>query len=163
MSEIDLLRLKLENVFPEDKSLSPIEMSELLNDFCVKRGLTCKFGYLRKKELDQELISRINKFYKEKFDDLTTIIGYKSGRSIRNKYYQMVFAILEHHHFGIANNKNKLIKLSFNRFAEIFDVDRKTTSNNQVVVNFYSKKRYKLNVDNKLKIIFSEIENKILE
>jgi hypothetical protein len=55
----------LEKCFPEDKSLSPIEMSNLLDEFCKKRGLVCKFGYLRKNELNQELISRIKNYYKE--------------------------------------------------------------------------------------------------
>ena len=37
----------------------------------------------------------------------------------------MVYAILEHHHFGIANNNNKLKKISYCEFAETFEVNQK--------------------------------------
>jgi len=139
-------------------------MSNLLDEFCKKRGLVCKFGYLRKNELNQELISRIKNYYKEVFQDLVVILDYKSGRLIKNKYYEMVYAILDHHHFGIASKRNKLTKLSFSRFAEIFEVNRKTTSTNQNVTDFYSSKRYKLkkDKDDELRYIFDKIEKKIL-
>lgn len=139
-------------------------MSNLLDEFCKKRGLVCKFGYLRKKELNQELISRIKNYYKEVFQDLVVILDYKSGRLLKNIYFEMVYAILDHHHFGIANKRNKkLIKITYSKFAEIFGINRKTTSNNQMVVNFYSEKRFKLKGDKELQYIFKEIENKILE
>jgi hypothetical protein len=153
----------LEKCFPEDKSLSPIEMS-MLNEFFKKRGLDCRIGYLIKKELNQELISRIKKYYNEVFQDLVVVLDYKSGRLIKNKYYEMVYAILDHHHFGIASKRNKLTKLSFSRFAEIFEVNRKTTSTNQNVTDIYSSKRYKLkkDKDDELRYIFDKIEKIIL-
>lgn len=161
MSDLENKRLQLEILFPEDKSLSPIEMS-MLNEFFKKRGLDCRIGYLIKKELNQELISRIKNYYKEVFQDLVVILDYKSGRLIKNKYYEMVYAILDHHHFGIASkNKDKLVKLSFSKFAEIFKVNRKTTSGNQNYVDFYNKKRYNLKGD--LIYVFDKIEKVILE
>ena len=68
--------LQLEISFPEDKSLSPIEMSDYkdqIENLCKMLGLPCKSEYLEdnepKHELNQELISRINILYQEVFED----------------------------------------------------------------------------------------------
>ena len=159
----------MEITFPEDKSLSPIEMSnkkDEIENFCKMLGLSCKSEYLEDKEpkheLNQELISRINNFYQEVFKDLRTILKCKSGKTIKNKYYEMVYAVLNYHQYGIANKKgNKLNKLSYRIFAKIFEVDRKTTSRNQSVLDFRDENRYKM--DNDLKYIYDEIERKIIQ
>ncbi len=161
--------LQLEITFPEDKSLSPIEMSnkkDEIENFCKMLGLSCKSEYLEDKEpkheLNQKLISRINNFYQEVFKDLRTILKCKSEKTIKNKYYEMVYAILNYHQYGIANKKgNKLKKLSYRIFEKIFEVDRRTTSRNQSVVDFRDENRYKM--DNDLKYIYDEIERKIIQ
>lgn len=161
--------LQLEITFPEDKSLSPKEMSnykDKIENFCKMLGLSCKSECLEDKEpkheLNQELISRINIFYQEVFEDLRIILKNQSGKTIRNKYYELVYAILNYHQYGIANKKgNKLKKLSYRIFAEIFKVDRKTTSRNQSVVDFRDENRYKM--DNDLEYIYDEIERKIIQ
>lgn len=72
----------------------------------------------------------------------------------------MVYAILEKHQFGINNKKqNKLRKISYSQFAEIFHVDRKTIAKNIDYVNFYRKKN---NLNNNLKHIFYDLEKMIL-
>lgn len=152
--------MQLEKVYPEDKSLSPIEMRNLFEDFFAKRGLKLKVEFLRENELTQELISRIRSSYDDFKKDIKRILNYQSDRLVRNKYYEMVFAILEHHHFGIANKNKQLIKISFSRFAAIFEVNRKTTSGNQSITDFYRSKRYKKH--NELERIFYKIENVIL-
>jgi len=156
--------MQLENTYPEDKSLSPIEMSielkELLDDFCRKRGLVCKFEYLISRELNQELISRIKQRFNINQEDLATVLGYKSERGPKIIYYSMVYAILEKHQFGITNKKqNKLRKISYSQFAEIFHVDRKTIAKNINYANFYRKKN---NLNNNLKHIFYDLEKMIL-
>lgn len=168
MSEkkVDELVATLETIIPRER-LTPIEMSNLLNEICAERGLACSFKYLIKNELNQELISRIKFFFTKKYKDLKNALGFKSERSIKNFYYQMVYAICDHHHFGIANNKKKLIKISYCKFAEVFEVNRKTTSDNQKVANFYDSQRIKLKPegqnDKEIRRIFKEIEQIILE
>ena len=164
MFDIDILRMKLEQCYPENKPLAPIEMSKLMDEFCRKRGLVCKFEYLINpdKELNQEFISRINNYYQEVFQDLVAILNYKSRQLIRNKYYKMVYAILEHNNFGIANkNKKRLLKIDYSKFSRIFDVDRKVLASNQKLVNFYDDSRYNWKGD--LKYIFDQIEIIVLE
>ena len=168
MSEkkVDELKATLETIIPRER-LTPIEMSYLLNEICAERGLACSFKYRRQKELNQELISRIKTFFNILYKDLKNALGFKSERSIKNFYYQMVYAILEHHHFGIANNNKKLKKISYCEFAEIFEVNRKTISANQNVANFYDSQRIKLKPegqnDKEIRRIFKEIEQIILE
>lgn len=152
--------MQLEKCYPEDKSLSPIEMRNLFEDFFAKRGLKLKVEFLRENELTQELISRIRRSYDDFKDEMKRVLKFKSDRLVRNKYYEMVFAILDHHHFGIANKNKQLVKISLNRFAVIFEVNRKTTSGNQIITDFYRSGRYKQH--NELETIFYKIENVIL-
>lgn len=147
-------------MFPEDKSLSPIEVSNLFKDFFAKRGLKIKVEYKMKYELTQELISRIRSSYDDFKNDIKRILRFKSDRLIRNKYFEMVFAILEHNHYGISNEKKELIKISCSQFAQIFEVNRKTISGNQIITDFYSEERHKQY--DELKNIFYKIENVIL-
>ncbi len=160
MSDRDILMSSLEKYFPEDKSLSPIGMSEFFGDFFEKRGLNARFSYLRENELTQELISRIRSSYDDFKNDIKRILRFKSDRLIRNKYFEMVFAILEHNHYGISNEKKELIKISCSQFAQIFEVNRKTISGNQIITDFYSEERHKQY--DELKNIFYKIENVIL-
>ena len=160
MSEQELFLVQLGKLFPEDKSLSPIEVSNLFDDFFAKRGLKIKVEYKMKYELTQELISRIRSSYNDFKNDIKRILRFQSERLVRNKYYEMVYAILEHHHYGIANKNKKLITISYCRFADIFEVNRKTTSGNQIITDFYSEKRQKQYEE--LKKIFYKIENVII-
>ena len=73
----------------------------------------------------------------------------------------MVYAILNHYHFGIAGKSGKLKKISEEEYAVIFDIDRKTLKRNQEVVDFYNHERYKL--FNNLEQIFYKIENIIFD
>lgn len=160
MGDQEILMLQLGKCYPEDKSLSPIEVSKLLGPFFEKRGLSLKVGYIQKHELTQELISRIKKLYEKVKPDIKNRLKFNSERQVRNKYFEMVYVILDYNHFGIANKNNKLIKISCNKFANIFGVRRNTLSKNQLVMNFYLGNRYK--IYNCLEEIFYEIERNIL-
>ena len=63
--------------------------------------------------------------------------------------------------FPSSKNKDKLVKLSFSKFAEIFIVNRKTTSSNQINVDFHNDNRFEYKP--KLKIIYEKIENIIIK
>lgn len=152
--------LQLGKCYPEDKSLSPIEVSKQLGPFFEKRGLSLKIGYKQQYELTQELISRINRIYEKVKPDIQSRLKFNSERLVRNKYFEMVYAILTHHHFGIANKNNKLIRISYSKFAKIFHIDRKTTSRNQLVTDFYNENSYK--PFKCLEKIFYDIEQNIL-
>lgn len=159
----------MEITFPEDKSLSPIEMSnykDKIENFCKMLGLSCKSEDLvdkePKHELNQELISRINNFYQEVFEDLRAILECKSGKTIKNNYYELVYAVLNYHQYGIANKKkNELKELSYREFSKIFKINRKTLSKNQSVVDFRGEKRQK--IYNDLEVVYEKIERKIIQ
>ena len=59
MSDLDKIRLQLEQMLPEDKYLALIEIRNLITPICYKRGLNCKIGYYLENELTPILISRI--------------------------------------------------------------------------------------------------------
>ena len=153
--------MQLEKCYPEDKSLSPIEMRNLFEDFFAKRGLKLKVEFLRENELTQELISRIRSSFTDFKQDIKSLTGYKSDRLVRNKYFEMVYAILNHYHFGIAGKSGKLKKISEEEYAVIFDIDRKTLKRNLKVVDFYNHERYK--ILNNLEQIFYKIEEGIFD
>lgn len=73
----------------------------------------------------------------------------------------MVYAILNHYHFGIAGKSGKLKKISEEGYAVIFDIDRKTLKRNLKVVDFYNSERYK--TLNNLEQIFYKIEKNIID
>lgn len=132
-------------------------------------GLSCKSEYLEDKEpkheLNQELISRINNFYKEVFEDLRAILKCKSGKTIKNTYYQLVYAVLNYHQYGFSGKKkNELKQLSYTEFSETFKafkIDRKTLAKNQSVVDFRDEKRQK--IYNELEVVYEKIERKIIQ
>lgn len=161
MSDLGKLMVQLGKVFPEDKSLSPIEVSNVLNTFFEKRGLAISTRYMRKYELTHELISRIRSSFTDFKQDIKSLTGYKSDRLVRNKYFEMVYAILNHYHFGIAGKSGKLKKISEEEYAVIFDIDRKTLKRNLKVVDFYNHERYKFL--NNLEQIFYKIEEGIFD
>lgn len=158
MSDRDILMSSLEKYFPEDKSLSPIGMSEFFGDFFEKRGLNARFSYLRENELTQELVSRIKQRCAAYELEIRAKTNYKSEKTLRNTYYQMIFAILTHHHYGIINNKKQLKRISNKWFAKEFEVNRKTLSANLSNVNFYDSNR----AIKDLHDIFFRIENEII-
>lgn len=158
MSDRDILKSYLEKCSPEDKSLSPIEMKELIGDLLEKRGQIARVSYLRKKELTQELVSRIKQSCAAYELEIKTKTNYKSEKTLRNTYYQMIFAILTHHHYGIINNKKQLKRISNKWFAKEFEVNRKTLSANLSNVNFYDSNR----AIKDLHDIFFRIENEII-
>ena len=153
--------VQLGKVFPENQSLSPIEVSNILSDFFEKRGLAISIKYMRKLELTHELISRIRSSFTAFKQDIKSLTGFKSDRLVRNKYFEMVYAILNHYHFGIAGKSGKLKKISEEEYAVIFDINRKTLKRNQEVVDFYNRERYK--IFNNLEQIFYKIEESIFD
>ena len=153
--------VQLGKVFPENQSLSPIEVSNVLSDFFEKRGLAISIKYMRKFELTHELISRIRSLFADFKQDIKSLTGFKSDRLVRNKYFEMVYAILNHYHFGIAGKSGKLKKISEEEYAVIFDINRKTLKRNQEVVDFYNRERYK--IFNNLEQIFYKIEESIFD
>ena len=161
MFDKEYLRSILENTYPKNKRLTKKEMMNLMEVFCKERGLVCKFEYLVDKELTPELISRIEKNYENISEDLIVNLNYNSGRLIKNIYYGRVYVILEKNNFGIANkSNNKLLKITYSKFSEIFKVNRKTTSSNQNLVNFYIGNHFKTKGD--LEWIYKKIEEMIL-
>ena len=44
--------------------------------------------------------------------DIKNAGNHKSERIVRDRYFQLVYAILQREKFGIANDKNKLIKVT---------------------------------------------------
>ena len=161
MSDQEELMVQLGKVFPENQSLSPIEVSNILSDFFEKRGLAISIKYMRKLELTHELISRIRSSFTDFKQDIKSLTGFKSDRLVRNKYFEMVYAILNHYHFGIAGKSGKLKKISEEEYAVIFDINRKTLKRNQEVVDFYNRERYK--IFNNLEQIFYTIEESIFD
>ena len=160
MSEQDIASLQLGQVFPEDMSLAPIEMSIIIK-FLKNRGYLIRKIDLRENELTQELISRIRSQYDDFKPLIEEVIKQRSDRFYRNTYFEMVYAILNHYHFGIAGKSGKLKKISEEEYAVIFDIDRKTLKRNQEVVDFYNRERYK--IFNNLEQIFYKIENNIFD
>ena len=156
MSEQDLLRA-IEEYYPRGSKLSPVEMGEFFGDFFAQRGLKVRFSYLRQHELTQELISRIKISLIYYIEEISKVTGY-GVRTAKNTYYQMVFAILNHHHYGIVNNKKQLKRITFPWFANEFGVNRKTLSARQGDVNFYNSKR----AIKVLRDIFFRVENDII-
>lgn len=137
-----------------------------IEQFCKMLGLSCKSEYLEDKEpkheLNEELISRINNFYPEIFEDLRVILKCKSGKTVKNNFYAMVYAVLKYHQYGIANKKgNKLLELSYRNFEELFEIDRKTLSRHQSFTDFKKENRHK--IKNELEYIYDEIERNIIQ
>ena len=142
------------------------DYKDQIENFCKMLGLPCKSEYLEdnepKHELNQELISRINILYQEVFEDLIAILKGKSGKTIKNLYYAMVYAVLNYHQYGIANKKkNELKEIAFREFSKIFKINRKTLANNQSVVDFRDEKRQK--IYNELEVVYEIIERKIIQ
>lgn len=167
MSDLDKIRLQLEQMLPEDKYLALIEIRNLITPICYKRGLNCEVGYYLENELTPILISRIenssnvfSKKIKERINkDKSCRHRYQEG-TCRKIYYEVIFVILKKHNFGEAGKNGKLKKISKARFAERFGIDRGTLSSNADQVDFYNEKKMTYPM---LKPIFLEIEKKILE
>ena len=132
-------------------------MSEIFGDFFEKRGLNARFSYLREHELTQELVSRIKGSSTSYKEEISKVTGY-GEKTAKNTYYQIVFAILDHHHYGIVNNKKQLKRITFPWFANEFGVNRKTLSARQGDVDFYNSKR----ANKVLRDIFFRVENDII-
>ena len=158
MSDLDKIRLQLEQMLPEDKSLALIEIRNLITPICYKRGLNCKIGYCLENELTPNLISRIENSCNDFSKKIKERI-YQEG-TCRKIYFEVIYAILIKHNFGEAGNNGKLKKISKASFAERFGIDRGTLSSNADQVDFYNEKKMTYPM---LKPIFLEIEKNILE
>ena len=166
MSDLDKIRLQLEQMLPEDKSLALIEIRNLITPICYKRGLNCKIGYCLENELTPNLISRIenscndfSKKIKERINkDKSCRHRYQEG-TCRKIYFEVIYAILIKHNFGEAGNNGKLKKISKASFAERFGIDRGTLSSNEDQVDFYNEKKMTYPM---LKPIFFEIEDMLI-
>ena len=84
--------------------------------------------------------------------------NHKSERIVRDRYFQLVYAILQREKFGIANDKNKLINISCSRFASMYNINRKTLAENKYRADLYVTHGDKFK---KLKPIYDEIRKRI--
>ena len=91
--------------------------------------------------------------------DIKNAGNHKSERIVRDRYFQLVYAILQREKFGIANDKNKLINISCCRFAAMYHINRKTLAENKCRADLYVIQGDKLK---ELKPIYDEIRKRIL-
>ena len=167
MSDLDKIRLQLEQMLPEDKSLALIEIRNLITPICYKRGLNCKIGYCLENELTPNLISRIenscndfSKKIKERINKDKSCRHRFNERTCHIIYYAVVYLILSKHKYGEAGKNGKLKIISKASLAERFGIDRGKLSRNADQVDFYNEKKMTYPM---LKPIFFEIEEMIIK
>ena len=90
---------------------------EVLNKILSPRGYKIVANPIRERKFTQELALRIKTMYNDFKTDIKNAGNHKSERIVRDRYFQLVYAILQREKFGIANDKNKLINISCCRFA----------------------------------------------
>lgn len=150
--------MQLENIIHEDKKLTPKSV-EVLNKILSQRGYKIVANPIRERKFTKELELRIKTMFNEFKTDIKNEGKHKSEKIVRDRYFQLVYAILQREKFGIANDKNKLINISCSRFASMYNINRKTLAENKYRADLYVTHGDKFK---KLKPIYDEIRKRIL-